>query len=274
MAGCPACGGPVITDLQRGEVVCARCGLVVAESTVDMGPEWRIFDEEKRARAAPLKLVIKTDMAVRPEHGERWRRLARIHKETLYSREWRLAAVRAELRHIRECAGLPQHVVEAAEELAKRHFAVVKSFEPEAAAVAVLWAATEAVGEPRPLGDFLKCSKADKGQTKKALWMLSGVIKLRKRPPIEYYVKVVAARVDLPTPTVKKALEILERNRRLLTGKNPWVWAAAALWLASSRGFGLLEALAEAAGSSVVSIRDAARKLLKLTGEAVVKRRP
>jgi len=42
MAGCPACGGPLVTDLQRGEVVCAQCGLMVAESAVDTGPEWRI----------------------------------------------------------------------------------------------------------------------------------------------------------------------------------------------------------------------------------------
>ncbi len=52
------------------------------------------------------------------------------------------------------------------------------------------------------------------------------------------------------------------------------MWAAAALWLAARRKPGLLEALAEAAGSSVVGVRDAARKFLKLTDEAVVKRRP
>jgi transcription initiation factor TFIIB len=238
-----------------------QCGLVVAESAVDTGPEWRIFDEEKRARAAPLKLVIKTDMAVKPEHGARWRRLARLYKEMLHSREWRLAAVRAELRRIRECAGLPQSVVEEAEELAKRHFAVVKSFEPEAAAVALLWAAAKAAGAPRPLGDFLKCSKADKGQTKKAAWRLNQVVKPRKMPPVEYYVKTVAARVDLPASVVKRALDILERKERLLVGKNPWVRAAAALWLASFRKPGLLKALAEAAGSAQPSVRDAARRL-------------
>jgi len=261
MAGCPVCGGLLVTDLQRGEVVCAQCGLVVAESTVDVGPEWRIFDEEKRARAAPLKLVVKTDMAVKPEHGARWRRLARLYKEMLHSREWRLAAIKAELKRIRECAGLPQSVVEEAEELAKRHFAVVKSFEPEAAAVALLWAASKAAGAPRPLGDFLKCSKADVQKVKKAAWTLSGVVRLKRRPPIEYYVKTVAARVDLPASVVKRALEILEKNKRALAGKNPWVSAAAALWLASFRGFGLLKTLAEAAGSSVVSVRDAARRL-------------
>jgi transcription initiation factor TFIIIB Brf1 subunit/transcription initiation factor TFIIB len=119
--------------------------------------------------------------------------------------------------------------------------------------------AAKTAGAPRPLGDFLKCSKADAQKVKKAAWTLSGAVKLAKRPPIEYYVKTVAARVNLPTPVVKKALEILERNRRLLTGKNPWVWAAAALWVASSRG--LLKALAEAAGSAPVSVREAARRL-------------
>jgi transcription initiation factor TFIIB len=76
---CPVCGGPLVTDLQRGEVVCAQCGLVVAEA-VDTGPEWRVFDEreKRRVRTAPLKLVVKTDMAVKPEHGARWRRLAKF----------------------------------------------------------------------------------------------------------------------------------------------------------------------------------------------------
>ncbi len=80
VGGRPACGGPLVTDLQRGEVVCAQCGLVVAELTVDVGPEWHVFDERerRRVRSAPLKLVVKTDMAVRPEHGARWRRLAKL----------------------------------------------------------------------------------------------------------------------------------------------------------------------------------------------------
>ncbi len=50
MAGCPVCRGPLITDRERGEVVCAQCGLVVAEVVVDMGPEWRVFDEKRRVR--------------------------------------------------------------------------------------------------------------------------------------------------------------------------------------------------------------------------------
>jgi len=56
-------------------------------------------------------------------------------------------------------------------------------------------------------------------------------------------------------------VEILERNRRVLAGKNPWVWAAAALWLASLKKLGLLKALAEASGTTTASIRNAANKM-------------
>jgi len=260
---CPVCGGPLITDLQRGEVVCAQCGLVVAESTVDVGPEWRVFDEreKRRVRAAPLKLVIKTDMAVKPEHGVQWRRLAKFHRDTLHGYERRLVKIGAELKRVRECVGLPQRVAEEAESLVKRYFDLVAGFPPEVVAVAVLWTAAKAAGVPRPLEDFLKCSKASERRVRKAAWKLKEAMRQSRRPSIEDYVKALAARVNLPASIVKAAVELLERNRRVLFGKNPWVSAAAALWLASFKKLGLLTRLAEAAGTTTASIRKAADKM-------------
>jgi len=259
MAGCPSCGGPLVTDRERGEVVCAQCGLVVAEA-VDTGPEWRSFDKEKRVRTAPLKLVVKTDMAVKPEHGARWRRLAKFHRETMHGRERRLTAIGGELKRIRECAGLPQHVAEEAEALVKKYFEVVAGFPPEVVAVAVLWTAAKAAGMPRPLEDFLKCSRAEERRVRRVAWRLKEEMRLGKSS-IESYVKTLAARVNLPAAVVKAAVDILKRNRRVLFGKNPWVSAAAALWLASFRRLGLLKALAEAAGTTTASIRNAAKRL-------------
>jgi hypothetical protein len=80
-------------------------------------------------------------------------------------------------------------------------------------------------------------------------------------PPPLLYVKTLAARVNLPASVVKAAVELLERNRRVLFGKNPWVSAAAALWLASFKKLGLLKALAEAAGTTPTSIRNASNKM-------------
>jgi transcription initiation factor TFIIIB Brf1 subunit/transcription initiation factor TFIIB len=103
--------------------------------------------------------------------------------------------------------------------------------------------------------------KADVGRARKAAWRLKEAVKLGRRPSIEDYVKTLAARVDLPAPVVKSAVELLERNRRVLAGKNPWVWAAAALWLASFKRLGLLKALAEAAGATPAGIREAAKRM-------------
>jgi len=241
--------------------VCAQCGLVVSESAVDVGPEWRVFEKEKRVRTAPLKLVVKTDLGVRPEHGVQWRMLARFHRETMHGRERRLAAIGSELKRVKECAGLPQRVAEEAESLVKRYFDLVAGFPPEVVAVAVLWTAAKASGAPRPLEDFLKCSKADERRVRRVAWRLKEVMKLGGKPSIEDYVKTLAARVNLPAPVVKAAVELLERNRRVLAGKNPWVSAAAALWLASLKKLGLLKALAEAAGTTTASTRNAANRM-------------
>jgi transcription initiation factor TFIIIB Brf1 subunit/transcription initiation factor TFIIB len=110
-------------------------------------------------------------MAVKPEPGVQWRRLARLHRDTLHGYERRLK-IGAELKRVKECAGLPQNVVEETESLVKKYFEVVAGFPPEVVAVAVLWTAAKAAGAPRPLEDFLKCSKADESWVRKAAWRL------------------------------------------------------------------------------------------------------
>ncbi len=163
-------------------MVCVQCGLVVAEETIDMGPEWRAFNKEKRVRTAPLKLVVKTDMAVKPEHGGRWCRLAKFHRETLHGRERRLVKIGGEIRRVKECAGLPQRVVEEAESLVKRFFDVVAGFPTEVAAVAVLWTAAKVAGVPRPLEDFLRCSKVGERRVRRVAWRLKEEARLGRRP--------------------------------------------------------------------------------------------
>ena len=106
----------------------------------------------------------------------------------------------------------------------------------------------------------MKCSRAEERRVRRVAWRLKDEMRLG-RSSIEDCVKTLAARVNLPAPVVKSAVELLERNRRVLFGKNPWVSAAAALWLASFKKLGLLKALAEAAGTTPASIRNAAGRM-------------
>ena len=111
---------------------------------------------------------------------------------------------------------------------------------------------------PRPLEDFLKCSKANERRVRRVAWRLKEEARLGRRP-IEDYVKTLAARVNLPASIVKAAVELLEKNRRLLFGKNPRV--SAALWLASLKKLGLLKRLAETSGTTHTSISNAAKRM-------------
>jgi transcription initiation factor TFIIIB Brf1 subunit/transcription initiation factor TFIIB len=96
---------------------------------------------------------------------------------------------------------------------------------------------------------------------RRVTWRLKEAVKLGSRPSIEDYVRTLAARVNLPAPVVKAAVELLERNRRVLAGKNPWVSAAAALWLASLERLGLLKRPAEASNTTPTSIGKAADRM-------------
>jgi len=92
-------------------------------------------------------------------------------------------------------------------------------------------------------------------------WRLKEAVKLGGKPSIEDYVRTLAARVILPAAVVRSAVDILERNRRVLFGKNPWVSAAAALWLASFKKLDLLKRPAEASNTTPTSIRKAADRM-------------
>ena len=49
---CPECAGDIERDGDRHELVCADCGLVVSETVIDLGPEWRSFsDGEQTSRS-------------------------------------------------------------------------------------------------------------------------------------------------------------------------------------------------------------------------------
>ena len=60
---CPECRGErFIRDYETAEIVCITCGYVIEEKIESMGPEWRAFDGEQRAKrtrvGAPLTYTI------------------------------------------------------------------------------------------------------------------------------------------------------------------------------------------------------------------------
>jgi hypothetical protein len=75
-----------------------------------------------------------------PAHvsGTIFRRLIDVFTERLHGYERRLAEIGGELKRIKECVGLPQHVMEETEALLEKYFDVVESLPSEVAAAALL----------------------------------------------------------------------------------------------------------------------------------------
>jgi len=61
----------------------------------------------------------------------------------------------------------------------------VGGFPAEVVAVAVLWTAAKVAGVPRPLEDFLRCSRAEERRVRKVAWRLKEEMRLGRRLSIE-----------------------------------------------------------------------------------------
>jgi len=66
----PECDGRVTTNSVK--TVCEDCGLVIEESRIDQGPEWRAYDEDQRKRTGAPLTAARHDRGLSTEIG-RWK---------------------------------------------------------------------------------------------------------------------------------------------------------------------------------------------------------
>jgi transcription initiation factor TFIIB len=125
----------LIRDYESAEVVCKKCGVVVAAKLADRGPEWRAFDDDQRAKrarvGAPLTFTIHDkglstmiDWHDRDTYGKRlspsqktqiyrlrkWQRRIRVSDAT----ERNLAFALSEISKIASNLNLPRNILETA----------------------------------------------------------------------------------------------------------------------------------------------------------------
>jgi transcription initiation factor TFIIB len=153
----------------------------------------------------------------------RWRRLKKYQKDVLAAR---YAALEEEIRRLCGALGIPDACARNAAELARRF--VGRGHSPQALAAAALFLSCRMLKAPRPLDDF-----ADYVENLEKMRRVVRELSLAAKnvPKYEHYVAVIVTRLGVPASAAKNALELLQRNRKALQGRNPWAAAAAALWL-------------------------------------------
>lgn len=257
---CPECGSAsLVRDYERAELVCARCGFIITEKIMDMGPEWRAFDQEQRERrgrvGAPMTYTIHDkglstmiDWRDRDSHGKdltpkrraqiyrlrKWQRRIRVSDAT----ERNLAFALSELDRMASHLGLPRNVREAAAVIYRRAVEerLIRGRSIEGVAAAALYAACRECKVPRTLDEIAEVSRVGKKEIGRSYRFIARELLIHLRPtsPIDY-VPRFGSELGLSGEVQSKAIELLKEaaKKGLTSGRGPTGVAAAAIYIAS-----------------------------------------
>lgn len=289
---CSECGSKrLIRDYEKGEIICANCGLILSENIMDFGPEWRAFDaeqKEKRARGgAPVKfmrpnkgLVTEIDqynrdirgVKISPKKQAQLYRMRKWHKRVSIatSMERNLAIALAELDRIASSLGLPENIKESAALLYRRVVKeeLIRGRLIESVVSAVIYAICRIHGIPRTLDEIAKASGIEKKEIGRAYRFIK--VELDVDVPLtdpSQYVPKFAAALKLGPPVQEEAVKLIKKSvkKGLISGRGPTGVAAAALYIASAMHGEkrTQKEVADVAGVTEVTIRNRYRELKK-----------
>ncbi len=292
---CPECQGKrIVRDYEKGELLCASCGLIISENIHDLGPEWRAFDAEqkgKRARGgAPIKfmrpnkgLVTEIDQynrdirggKISPRKQAQLYRMRKWHKRVSIatSMERNLVIALAELDRVASSLGLPENIKESAALLYRKAVKaeLIRGRLIESVVAAVIYAICRIQGIPRTLDEISKASGIEKKEIGRAYRFLKSELEVNVplTDPTQYVPKFATA-LRLGPKVQQEASKLIKKSLRkgLISGRGPTGVAAAALYIASAMHGEkrTQKEVADVAGVTEVTIRNRYRELKRELG--------
>jgi transcription initiation factor TFIIB len=256
---CPECDGQVVNDESQGETVCADCGLVVDEDTVDRGPEWRAFnskekDEKSRVGAPTTNMMhdqgLSTNIgwqnkdaygnSLSSNQRQKMQRLRTWNERfrTRDSKERNLKQALGEIDRMASALGLPKNVRETASVIYRRALSedLLPGRSIEGVSTASLYAAARQANTPRSLDEVTNVSRVEKDEIARTYRYVVRELSLEIEPadPVQY-VPRFASELELSDEGERRARELLNaaKQKGIHSGKSPVGLAAAAVYAAS-----------------------------------------
>ncbi len=291
---CPHCGSTKIIKNELGQLVCERCGFVIEDRPVDLGPEWRAFTpEERNARSrtgGPLRhtglgeaLTTKIDLVFKDSSGKelslkqkleilkyrKWQQRIRI--QTSYERN--ILQALHELNKLAANLGIPKVVVDEALSIYEKVLeqGLVKGRSIEAIVAACLHMACRIHGIPRSLDEIAQYTKASRKEIARCFRLIARElgIKLPLADP-KMYVPKICEQLKLSGEIMREAMRILDEAKRrgLTAGKDPAGLAAAAVYIAAllKGEVRTQKEVAQAAQVTEVTVRNRYKELARELG--------
>ncbi|MBX0298330.1 transcription initiation factor IIB [Haloarcula nitratireducens] len=249
---CPECTGDLVQTDQ--ETHCESCGLVVEDSPVDHGPEWRSFDcEERKRTGAPqtvtmhdgglsTKIGFSNEGNISPQKHRRLNRQRRLHGRARFEskRDRNLAHGLGEIRRLVGALEYGQSVRKQASKLFEQaqdaDLLVGRSIESGAAAAVYAACRCNTVVQMDEIATNARCPKA-------AVWTAYRAFQIELEIPIpvqrsvEWVPKVLSDLPrDIPISVKQDATRIAERaTESAEINGSPVGIATACVYLASEQ---------------------------------------
>ncbi len=287
---CPECDGSVITDADGCH--CTDCGLVLEETRIDRGPEWRAFDASERNRksrvGAPTTALLHdrglstniswqnkdaTGATLSSRKRQKMQRLRTWDERfrTTSSKERNLQHALGEIDRMASALGIPEDVRESASVVYRRALAedLLPGRSIEAMATAALNVAIRQASIPRSIDELATVSRVPRLEIARAYRYVVDELSLPVAPPDPLeYVPRYASKLEVGADTERRAHDLLANaiEEGLHAGKHPVGLAAAAIYAASrlTREELTQDEVSAVADVSNVTIRNRYQELLEL----------
>jgi transcription initiation factor TFIIB len=248
----------LITDEQKGEVMCGSCGFVISERVDETGPEWRSFlkdESDDRSRTgSPTSLAVHDmGLATIIDHANKdvtGKPLSASMKSTIERlRTWDTRSKsRGADRNFKQAFMLldtikaklviPESVVEETAYIYRKAVAkhMTRGRSITSLILASLYAACRATNTPRTLQDIAHAGNMRKGDLSLSYRKLVNSLDLRLEPydPIEFVTRVCSI-IGVSEKTRRDTINIISKAKEKEIGysNNPMSLVAGALYLAS-----------------------------------------
>ncbi len=287
---CPECGSTqLIRDYERGELICNKCGLVIDDSYIDQGPEWRAFDSEQsdsRSRAgSPMTYTIhdkglSTDISWKNKDSYGKSIPTRNRAQLYRLRKWQkrikvsnaaernLSQALQELERMASNLSIPNDVRESAAVIYRKAVKqnMIRGRSIEGVVAGSIYAACRITNVPRTLDEIASVTRVKKKEIGRTYRIMGRYLKLNIMPSKpDDYVNRFCSKLKLSAEARRKANDILKlaRESDLTSGKGPTGVAAAAIYIASlmTGERRTQRSVAEVAGVTEVTIRNRYKEL-------------
>jgi len=271
---------PLIEDSHAGDMICPECGLVVGDRVIDVGSEWRTFNNEKsqkdnsRVGAAENPLFEGSDMStmimvsndsLRDEFGKPVYR----NRRTMNGSDRALVTAFREIGQMADRLNLPKMLSDRASTLFKQvhESKTLKGRSNEAIISACMYIACRQEGVPRTFKEICAVSKV----SKKDIGRVFKLILKNLETNVDLittgdFMSRFCSNLSLPS-SVQKAATCIARKAvelDLVPGRSPISVAAAAIYMASQASSDRKTAkdIGDIAGVAEVTIRQSYKSML------------